>query len=159
MQQNSLTNLDALLAGACASGLLFALSPVSRSWNDTAVREALLSSSRSPPASKPAPASSSASSEAKAAMVEVLAGRLALVGLLFLVVVERQTGGAGALEQLGLLPPPSSSAAASAVSNGGAGDARAFLLWLTFAGLAWATRFRSGGGGGGGGGGAGKRRR
>ena len=116
----------------------------SRSWNDTAVREALLSS-RSP-VSKPAPTASKASPEAKAAMCEVLAGRLALVGLLFLVVVERQTGGAGALEQLGLLP--SSSVAGGA---GGVGDARALLLWLAFAGLAWATRFRSGG--------AGKRRR
>lgn len=83
-------------------------------------------------------------------MYEVLAGRLALVGLLFCIVVERQTGGAGALEQLGLLPSSAVSEAA------GVGEARAFLLWLAFAGLAWATRFRSGGGGGSGG--AGKKR-
>lgn len=88
-------------------------------------------------------------------MYKVLAGRFALVGLLFLVVVERQTGGAGALEQLGLLPP-SVAAASAATAQHGSG-ARALLLWLSFAVLAWTTRFRSTSVGGGGG--AGKKRR
>ena len=64
---------------------------------------------------------------------------------MFLLVVERQTGGAGALEQLGLLP----SSVVAAAAQQQHGDVRAFLLWLAFAGMAWATSFRSGGGGGG----------
>lgn len=123
--------LDALLAGACASVFLFSLSPVSRTWNDAVVREAFSSPRAKPP-----------SREARAAMIEVLAGRAAAVGRLTLAVVERQTGGLGALEQRGLF--------ARAVDGGGGGGAastpalagaRVLLLWVAFAAFAWVTRF------------------
>lgn len=76
-------------------------------------------------------------------MLEVLAGRLALVGLAFLVVVERQTGGLGALEQLGLFARAVDGGSFPSALSSSLGGARVLLLWVAFAAVAWVTRFTS----------------